>query len=112
MLAYDTLRMAALLTSAHLLGEHDRAGCDSGPSETRHSEELGETGNVVVPDGVGAGLGTKLSMDVVEIAGSLKLGIAKALEGTVCLLYLALLDVPSWTLEVVNYSSRQVVGGG
>jgi hypothetical protein len=94
--------MVAQPTSAHLLGKHDSAGRDSGSSETRYSEELGETGNVVVSDRVGTGLGTKLSMDVVEIAGSLKLSITEALEGRIGLLHLALLDVPSWTLEVVN----------
>lgn len=85
-----------LLTSTHLLGDHHRSGCHRSPTKSRNGEQLCESSDVVIPDRVCPGLSPKLSMDIVKIARSLQLCVSKALQRSICLLYFAFLDIPSW----------------
>ena len=70
--------------AAHLLGDHDGPGSEGGAADTGDGEELDEAGEVVaVADDFG--FFEDLSVDVVEIPGGLKAGVAEAAEGLECL---------------------------
>ena len=67
-----------------MLGDHDGPGSEGGAPDTGDGEELDEAGEVVaVADDFG--FFEDLSVDVVEIAGGLKAGVAEAAEGLECL---------------------------
>ena len=66
---------------------------------------MGESGDVVVPDGVGAGFSTELGVNVVQITSSLELSVPETLERRVGLLYLTLLNVPSGRLHFISQTA-------
>lgn len=68
-----------LLTSAHLLCNHNSERCEGSAPDTRNCEELGEAADVVGLAGDKAGLDAELGEDVVKIASCLELGVSEPL---------------------------------
>jgi hypothetical protein len=84
-----------LLTSAHLLRNHDSERSECCSSDTWDGEQLDEAGDIIAVITSEGGLGFKLGVDVVEIAGSLELGITQFLERVESISIASLLDVPT-----------------
>jgi len=81
--------------TTHLLGKHDgerREGC---ATDAGNGEELGEARDVVAALGDKGLFHAQLSVDVVQVTSSLKLGITQALQRLVCICVTLLLDVPA-----------------
>jgi hypothetical protein len=84
-----------LLTSTHLLRNHDSERSECCSSNTWYGEQLDEAGDIIAVVTSESGLGFKLGVDVIEIAGSLELGITQLFERLESVSIASLLDVPA-----------------
>ena len=84
-----------LLTSAHLLGNHDGERSESGATDARNREQLDESGDIVgllVDQG---GFHSELGINVIQVSSCLQFGVAETLQGIEGISISALLDVPA-----------------
>lgn len=93
----ESIEKKEILTTAHLLSDHDSERGEGGTTDARNSEQLEEAGDVVALPNDGL-LNLDLRVDVEEIPGSLERGVAEAAERLVGLGHLAASDVPTGRL--------------
>jgi hypothetical protein len=83
------------LTAAHLLCNHNCEGSQGCATNSRDCEQLDETTDVGGLPFDKRCFHTELGKNVVQIAGSLELGVSKAFEGGEGVAVFALLDIPT-----------------
>jgi hypothetical protein len=78
------------------LRNHDRERSQGGATNSWDGEQLNEASDIVALFVDERCFHAKLGINVVQIAGGLKLGVAKALERLERVFVFALFDVPTW----------------
>lgn len=81
--------------TTHLLGKHDGKGGEGCATDAWDSEELSETRDIVATLLDERLFHAQLGVDVVQVAGGLKLAVTQALQGLVSIYEALLLDVPA-----------------
>jgi hypothetical protein len=109
-------QVVRLLTSAHLLGNHDDTGSPGCAPNSRHAEELDEAREHVVRNFEAGFLDhddllLEQSVDIVQVTRSLEGGVSETEEGFPGLVVLALLEEPTGGFRAEPGSEDERHGG-